>query len=215
MRLAAERKISRATDWQVISIRQKLSSLTRNNRAGLDTRHVASHLELPERDAGGNEQRPAAHLPSVREFQHAARTFDPNPADLLRCEDLHPKAPRLGDSTPGEIVSTKAHRKTEVVFNAGTPPGLSAGSFPFHEQCVQTIGGAIYRRCQACRTSADDDQIVEGKLRLGFQTQLLGNLTGGRIAQERTVRKKDDGQRRDIISSCGEKLFRSLVCLDV
>src|SRR5437867_6265746 len=58
-------------------------------------------------------------------------------------------------------------------------------------------------------------RISKGKLRLGFQTQLLGNLTGGRIAQERTVRKKDDGQRRDIISRCGEKLFRSLVCLDV
>src|SRR5205814_177986 len=50
--------------------------------------------------------------------------------------------------------------------------GLAAGCFPFHEQCVQTIGGAINRRCQACRTSADNDQIVEGKLRLGFKPNL-------------------------------------------
>src|SRR5439155_10730971 len=36
-------------------------------------------------------------------------------------------------------------------------------------------------------------RISKGKLRLGFQTQLLGNLTGGRIAQERTVRKRTMG----------------------
>jgi len=43
IRLAAARKISRATPLHVTIIRQKFSSLSRNNRAGFDTRTVETH----------------------------------------------------------------------------------------------------------------------------------------------------------------------------
>ena len=42
IRFEAERKTSRVTDGQAVSIRQKLSSSSRNNRAGFDTRAAAS-----------------------------------------------------------------------------------------------------------------------------------------------------------------------------
>src|SRR6185503_260311 len=97
------------------------------------------HVELSESNSRSNEQRPAADLSSVREFQHAARTFDTHAADFLGRKNLRSKTTRLGDGTTREIIAAESHRKTKVVFNARTSTGLSAGSFSFDEQRVQTI----------------------------------------------------------------------------
>jgi len=59
---------------------------------------------------------------------------------------------------------------------------------------VQTIGRPIYRCGEPGRTSANDNEIVERKFRFGFESQLVRDLSGGRLAQKGAVRKYDDRQ---------------------
>src|SRR5207253_1676479 len=94
------------------------------------------YVQFSEGDAGGNEQRATADFRSIRQSQDAAWALDTNAPDFLGRQNLHPKAPGLGNGAPRKIVAAEPHRKTKIVFNPKTPARLPAGSFAFNQQCV-------------------------------------------------------------------------------
>jgi len=71
----------------------------------------AGHIETTPLDAHGQQENVAGNLRAIGQLEEAVRAFGANADSFLRSENFNAEAPRLGNGTPGQIVSTQSGRK--------------------------------------------------------------------------------------------------------
>ena len=93
-------------------------------------------------DAGRDHQRVTRNLISIRQLNDSVRAFGTDADRFLR-QDLDPETLRLHDGAPGKIGAAETGRKSQIVFDAGTHPRLTAGRFALNHYGVQAFGSSV------------------------------------------------------------------------
>ncbi len=133
----------------------------------------------------------AGQFAAIPQAQVAVGVLDPDRLGRLGGEDLDAEAARLVQRAPGEVGAAESAGEAEVVLDPRALPGLPAGRVALDHQRLQPLGGSVDRGGQAGRAAADDDQVVEGQLRLRLEADLLGDRDVGWVGQVGTVREEE------------------------
>src|SRR5581483_3765214 len=143
------------------------------------------HVEAAVADAGGNQHGARPQLRPVHERDDAHAVVDPEPRHGARHGDARAEPLRLDERVARQLRARDAGRKSEVVFDARARARLTAGRDRLEHDDVETLRRAVQRRGEACRTAADDDQVVRLlRIERDVQAGAASEIFDGWIAQE-------------------------------
>src|SRR5579864_8248671 len=143
---------------------------------------------------GCNHQSVTGDFAAIRQFNDAVWSLWSQTHYSLWSENLDAEPLGLRNRPASEVTSAQPDGKSEIVFNARTHARLSAGSFTFHNDGLQTLGRSVDSSCQARRTSAHNCQFVETGFGTSTQTHLLGDFRGRAVQQFVSVGKQHNRQ---------------------
>jgi hypothetical protein len=129
--------------------------------------------------------------------------------------DLHPEAVGLLHRAACQIASAEGLREPWIVLHDRAEADLATRHFLLQYHSPQAFRGSIDRRRQPGRTAADNDQIVEPRIRIGVQPEPPGELPHIRIHQDTAVREDDYGIALLPSADVPRGSRRNLVAFDV
>ncbi len=175
--------------------------------AGSRQRLRARHLEPPDGDARGRDERHAGELGPVGERHDLVVGVDADARDLLGNEDLCAEPLRLRRRPPREIGAAQPLRKAEVVLDPRARAGLAARRVLLDEDCAEALRCAVHRGRETGRPRADDREIVERELGRRAHAELGGERAAVRAAELLPVREDHD---RQLVDGLEERLVRGV-----
>ena len=178
-------------------------------------RFNARHIQGSDGYAGGDQQCVAAQLSAIAQDDKAVRVFHSHLCHLLRGQDLHTEALCLGGGPPGEICAAQAPGKAQIILYERAGTRLAPGGLLLDHGDVQSFGPAVDGGSQARRTTAHDDQVVEGLRRLRLQAHLLGQRPVIRLHQHTTVGEEQHWQTVLALIDCLNQLSGLRLLLDI
>ena len=143
--------------------------------------------------AGGDEHGPRAVLLARRRADAQVLVVAPQVLHARCLQDFDAELLRLPGQPLGKFLAGNTFVEAGVILHvlrvADVPPGRAA----LEDQRLDAFTSRVDRGRQACRSAADDDQVVEVVLSRGDQAQLLSQRLIARLGQGRAVGKDDRG----------------------
>ena len=156
--------------------------------------------QLPVRHARCQYHRVGVNGAAVVESHRSRRPVDLE-GDGLACGDqLGPEFLGLPARSVRELVAGDAVGEAQVVLDAGTLPGLTAGGGALDQHGLESLRGAVDGGGQPGRSAADHDKVVEVLRRHGGQAQRRSEIGVRRIDEGLALLGDDHGQRHTVLA---------------
>ena len=150
----------------------------------------------PEPPVGGAQRQKdgeGAVLASIARTHTPVLAVHDQAVDRLSGQDFDAEPLGLLTQPVGEVRAGDALGEAGEVVEPFGHPGLTADAGPFDHEGAHPFACCVEGSGQSGWTRADDDQVVEGVLRLGAQTQLGGELGVAGLDEGRAVVEQQDG----------------------
>ena len=116
----------------------------------------------------------------------------------------------MGDEPVRQLGAADALREAGIVVDPVGRAGLAAEGAPLDHERVHPFPGRVDRRRQAGRPTAEDQDVVDGPLRVELEAELPGQLRVGRLEQVAAVGEDDRGRSVQVGSSRRTVATRSI-----
>src|SRR5258708_20859179 len=154
----------------------------------------AGDAEVAPLDAHGEEQGVTGDFAAVGHFDDAIGAFDADAGGFLRRKNCHAEASGFHYGAAGEVASTEAGGKAEIIFDAGAEARLAARGFAFDHDRAEAFGSAVNGGGEAGGAATDDGEVVKFNVGVGAQADFFGDVGGGGFAEFCAVGKNHQRQ---------------------
>ena len=124
----------------------------------LETRE-RGHVQLPVSRAGGDHDGPGLYDLSIGEMHPIWPLVAIEPDGRPRDGHLGAEFFRLGERASGERQPGDPGGESQIVLDPRARPGLSSRCGAFQDQHIESLRRGVYRRAQARRSPAHDDDV--------------------------------------------------------
>src|SRR5262249_42247863 len=116
-------------------------------------------IESPVAGPAGDDYRAPGDIGPVRQADHEMPGLLTQRGGRTRAGEVGAELLRLHHSPLGEVAAGDPGREAEVVLDARATRGLAPNGDHLDDQGVQSLRGAIDRRCQTGWPRADDEEV--------------------------------------------------------